>query len=533
MPHVCEKDSAPAQNAEGGGLRIGSEEVKPISSASIAVGRKHVLNDDDSPLEEVSKVDWDRLLEQQSARRYETDEEAESDEHPRCQWATCTATFESADELLPHISKLHLSANRTGNKVKRIRRSTVTDAIPQLGNVKEVDNNPMVLQTGVPTSSSRGSASTSSPTTTATHTNITTSSSSSVSTYSSNNPTKHPIEKISAPAPQIPPSTTDRPTPPAKAPALPQRPSSSSPASAFLHSCKWALCSLSNFFSVDELIRHLCLDHLSKLRNVGHPTRTIPQALLPSVGTTSAAREGAWSNSQYASNTCSQLSEPPQGQTPGCSNIANSNNNQYYTIAPALSAGPSSSSIPSLKPHGCWWLDCGTRFDTFDELTDHVSERHIGSGKSEYVCLWRGCDRGGKPFAQRQKVMRHIQTHTGDKPYECELCHQRFSEQGIMTQHLRTHTGERPYKCPEEGCGKDFAIPGALTIHIRKHTGEKPFKCKAEGCDKRFAESSNLTKHLRVHTGEKPFKCPVLNCVKKFARPDQVVRHQRTHEKKS
>lgn len=63
--------------------------------------------------------------------------------------------------------------------------------------------------------------------------------------------------------------------------------------------------------------------------------------------------------------------------------------------------------------HGCHWSGCETRFDTFDDLTDHLSERHIGTGKSQYVCSWEECERQGRAFNQRQKVMRHIQTHTG------------------------------------------------------------------------------------------------------------------------
>jgi hypothetical protein len=65
--------------------------------------------------------------------------------------------------------------------------------------------------------------------------------------------------------------------------------------------------------------------------------------------------------------------------------------------------------------HGCHWRDCDTRFDSFDDLTDHLSERHIGTGKSQYVCSWEECERQGRAFNQRQKVMRHIQTHTGIK----------------------------------------------------------------------------------------------------------------------
>jgi hypothetical protein len=67
---------------------------------------------------------------------------------------------------------------------------------------------------------------------------------------------------------------------------------------------------------------------------------------------------------------------------------------------------------PELK-HGCHWHGCETRFESFDDLTGHLSERHIGTGKSQYVCSWEECERQGRAFTQRQKVMRHIQTHTG------------------------------------------------------------------------------------------------------------------------
>ncbi|KAJ1969277.1 zinc-finger protein [Dimargaris xerosporica] len=183
---------------------------------------------------------------------------------------------------------------------------------------------------------------------------------------------------------------------------------------------------------------------------------------------------------------------------------------------------------PDLR-HICGWLGCHREFKSFDDLTAHLSSDHVGSGRSQYYCAWEECSRGGKPFSQRQRAMRHIQTHTGDKPYQCTVCGKRFSESHIMGQHMRIHTGEKPYKCPTPNCDRSFTVSSALTIHIRTHTGEKPFKCKFDGCTKRFAESSNLTKHMRVHTGERPFRCPVEKCAKKFSRPDQVARHRKTH----
>lgn len=68
--------------------------------------------------------------------------------------------------------------------------------------------------------------------------------------------------------------------------------------------------------------------------------------------------------------------------------------------------------------HGCKWQDCHLRFETFEELTGHVSDLHIGSGRSQYICYWEKCDRNGRPFTQRQKVMRHIQTHTGKQFFQ-------------------------------------------------------------------------------------------------------------------
>ncbi|KZT27874.1 hypothetical protein NEOLEDRAFT_1130360 [Neolentinus lepideus HHB14362 ss-1] len=181
--------------------------------------------------------------------------------------------------------------------------------------------------------------------------------------------------------------------------------------------------------------------------------------------------------------------------------------------------------------HFCKWQGCGRSFKDCDELTTHITGIHVGSGKSHYDCHWEGCNRHGENgFASKQKICRHLQSHTGHRPFQCDVCKQNFSEAATLQQHMRRHTQEKPYICDFPGCGKAFAITGALTIHKRTHNGEKPFKCPH--CDKAFAESSNLSKHLRTHTGVRPYPCTEEGCNKCFARPDQLTRHMSVHRKK-
>ncbi|TFK29752.1 hypothetical protein FA15DRAFT_556532, partial [Coprinopsis marcescibilis] len=180
--------------------------------------------------------------------------------------------------------------------------------------------------------------------------------------------------------------------------------------------------------------------------------------------------------------------------------------------------------------HHCQWKGCDAWFATCDDLTGHLNTTHVGSGKAHYECFWDNCHRNGEQgFSSKQKICRHLQSHTGHRPFQCQICQQNFSEAATLQQHMRRHTQEKPYACDFPGCGKSFAIMGALTIHKRIHNGLKPFKCKY--CDKAFSESSNLSKHLRTHTGARPYSCPEPDCGKTFARPDQLNRHMGVHRK--
>ncbi|GAA5896503.1 hypothetical protein JCM5296_000685 [Sporobolomyces johnsonii] len=221
----------------------------------------------------------------------------------------------------------------------------------------------------------------------------------------------------------------------------------------------------------------------------------------------------------------------------------------HNSPVPAFAPLASTSASPACasNTHQCRWLSCGLSFPTSSQLMEHLSTAHVGSGKARYTCEWDGCERSSraceergdgederdkKGFRQRQKIMRHLQMHTRDRPFACDVCGKTFSEALTLTQHMRVHTQERPYACDHPGCGKTFALASALTIHKRTHTGARPFTCPHPGCTAAFAESSNLSKHIRTHGSERRYVCPVEGCGKAFGRSDQLKRHGKVHARK-
>lgn len=105
------------------------------------------------------------------------------------------------------------------------------------------------------------------------------------------------------------------------------------------------------------------------------------------------------------------------------------------------------------------------------------------------------CTYCGKCFRIPNLLNRHVLyvwTDLKEKKYKIVLASYKI----VSRSFDRIHTGVRPHKCTYTNCDRAFTQGGELKVHIRRHhTGEKPYACGI--CGQRFFEGSLLTQHRR------------------------------------
>lgn len=83
----------------------------------------------------------------------------------------------------------------------------------------------------------------------------------------------------------------------------------------------------------------------------------------------------------------------------------------------------------------------------------------------------------------------------GIKNFECNICLKKFLLKSYLIKHLRTHTDEKPYKC--QSCDRTFRTNTNLQMHNRIHENIYLYEC--DQCKRKFRQKENLKSHLRVH----------------------------------
>ena len=147
---------------------------------------------------------------------------------------------------------------------------------------------------------------------------------------------------------------------------------------------------------------------------------------------------------------------------------------------------------------------CGKYFAYKNDVKRHIIKQHTDNPPKQPHLIYSEC---GKSFTNKTNFDIHQRTHTGEMPFECELCNDNFQHERHLEKH-RVNAHSKPYPNICELCGKgfiNFRFKEAWETH-KKYCG-KERKTRCDICCKNFKKTDGYNRHMKSHAKQRDFHC--------------------------
>ncbi|XP_072013384.1 uncharacterized protein [Amphiura filiformis] len=112
------------------------------------------------------------------------------------------------------------------------------------------------------------------------------------------------------------------------------------------------------------------------------------------------------------------------------------------------------------------------------------------------------CSECRKEFMTSSQCREHINTHSGDKQYQCPFCEHRSAHGGAMRNHMKIQHGNDSDELKK---WYTYTMGSIALRHTFQRDQDGLYMCTY--CNKKSSSLNSARKHLCVHTGEKPYSC--------------------------